>query len=744
MNIFKLCLAAGILFLLPSRATAQITLDGSTSTTVDNNGNVSTIDGGNQSGANLFHSFERFSVPNGNEAFFNNAADIENIFSRVTGGNISNIDGLIRANNVNLFLINPAGVIFGDGARLDLGGAFYGGSADSILFPDDVEFSANDTAAPVLTINAPIGLNFRNEPTEVSVQNSNLNTTGGDFNLFGGNINFNNATINALGSNVNLGAVSSAGTVLLDENLNLDFSNLSLADISFYNSQFNVNGAGGGDITINARNLSLSDSSTLSAGINSDSSTPETQAGNIVINATENLTLNSGSILRNNLSQISSGNAGDILIAAKNLSLADSSRLSTISTGSGNTGSIDLNITENTALSGTAEIKSEISPGATGNGGNIQINSSSISLSDNSKLLADVRGLGDGGDIIITTNTLDLKEQSDFSTNLSGQGNAGSINIQAREYILLEGSTFQTRVLSGAAGSAGSIDIDTGSLVLSNNVSNPSQSSRILASTAGTGNAGNINIDSDSTVSLDNDSSIQTQVESGAVGDAGNILINTTNLSLTDGTKPQRSSLLANSVGEGNGGNITINASENINLDTYGLILTQGTAGTGDAGDINLTSDTLSLSTGSVIVSTTGDAENLDVPNAGAAGNINISSRITTLDTFSGVVASSISNAIGEVGNATLNSDRLTIKGGSGVSALTENASAGGTIEVNAANLDILTGGGIVTLTNGAGDAGDINLNIDEQITIDGANPLIPPEEFRSPLEVERQLETET
>ena len=745
MNTYKICLTAGILFLFPPKAIAQITPDGSTSTTVENNENVSTIEAGDRAGANLFHSFDRFSVPNGNEAFFNNAADINNIFSRVTGGSISNINGLIRANNANLFLINPAGVIFGNGARLDIGGAFYGGSADSILFPDGVEFSANDAAAPILTINAPIGLNFRDEPAPVSIEANNLTVVGGqELNLFGGDISFGSTNINALGSNVSLSAVSGGGTVGFKENLNLDLSNVSLADISLTDSQINVSGAGGGEIEINARNLSLSDGSTLNAGVNSDNATPEARAGDITINATETVTIDSGSIIRNNVSQVSSGNAGNILITAKNLSLAGNSRLSTISFSNGNTGAIALNIEESTTLSGTAEIKSEIAEGAVGNSNNIAINSGSITLTDDSKLLADVKGSGEGGDIRVTSNTLELAEQSDFSTNLSGLGSAGDINITASDSILLQGSTFQTTVLTNAEGNAGSIDLNTGSLVLTSNAAAPSQGSRILASTSGTGDAGNININSTNGVSLNNDSSIQTQVELGAVGRAGNIEITTTDLSLTNGTKPQRTSLLANSEGEGEGGDITINASGNINLDLYGLILSQGTSGTGDAGDISITSDTLSLNTASAIISTTGDPENREVLNEGNAGDININSRITTLDEFSGISTSSILRADGEAGNLTLNSDRLTIAGGSGVSALTENDSAGGTIEVNANELDILTGGGIVTLTNGEGDAGDINLNLEGQLTIDGANPLIPPKEFRSPLAVERELETVT
>ncbi len=118
-----------------SSTQAQVTSDSTVNTQVNQNGNVAEITGGETRGGNLFHSFQDFSVPVNNEAFFNNAESIANIFSRVTGGNISNIDGLIRANgSASLFLINPAGIVFGEGARLDLGGSFYGSTADSILF----------------------------------------------------------------------------------------------------------------------------------------------------------------------------------------------------------------------------------------------------------------------------------------------------------------------------------------------------------------------------------------------------------------------------------------------------------------------------------------------------------------------------------------------------------------------------------------------------------------------------------
>ena len=79
------------------------------------------------------------------------------------------IDGSIGANGgANLFLINPAGIILGQNARLDLDGSFLGSTADRLLFPEG-EFSAvNLDNPPWLTINAPIGLGFRDEPAPIT------------------------------------------------------------------------------------------------------------------------------------------------------------------------------------------------------------------------------------------------------------------------------------------------------------------------------------------------------------------------------------------------------------------------------------------------------------------------------------------------------------------------------------------------------------------------------------------------
>jgi filamentous hemagglutinin family protein len=134
------------------------------------------IDGGATRGTNVFHSFSEFSVPTGGSAYFNNAPNIQNIMTRVTGSSVSNIDGLIRANGTaNLFLINPNGIIFGANAKLNINGSFIASTASSVFLADGTEFSATDTqTTPLLTVNVPLGLQLADNPAPVKVNRSNL------------------------------------------------------------------------------------------------------------------------------------------------------------------------------------------------------------------------------------------------------------------------------------------------------------------------------------------------------------------------------------------------------------------------------------------------------------------------------------------------------------------------------------------------------------------------------------------
>ncbi|HAX89189.1 MAG TPA: hypothetical protein DCY91_23740 [Cyanobacteria bacterium UBA11370] len=101
------------------------------------------IDGGAIRGANLFHSFTEFNVGEGRGVYFANPTGIENILSRVTGGNASHILGRLGVlGEANLFLLNPNGILFGENASLDIQGSFVASTAERIELGEDGYFSA--------------------------------------------------------------------------------------------------------------------------------------------------------------------------------------------------------------------------------------------------------------------------------------------------------------------------------------------------------------------------------------------------------------------------------------------------------------------------------------------------------------------------------------------------------------------------------------------------------------------------
>jgi filamentous hemagglutinin family protein len=111
-----------------------------TNTVVNSEQNRTDISGGQLSGngANLFHSFSQFNLSEGQIANFLTNPNIQNILGRISGGDVSVINGLISVSggNSNLFLMNPAGIVFGQNARLNVPGSFFATTATGIGFGD--------------------------------------------------------------------------------------------------------------------------------------------------------------------------------------------------------------------------------------------------------------------------------------------------------------------------------------------------------------------------------------------------------------------------------------------------------------------------------------------------------------------------------------------------------------------------------------------------------------------------------
>jgi filamentous hemagglutinin family protein len=410
------------------RLLAQVSSDETVNTQVTENGNTAEITGGETRGDNLFHSFQDFSVPTGNEASFLNANDISNIFSRVTGGDISNIDGLISANgSANLFLINPAGIVFGEGASLDIGGSFYGSSASSILF-EDGEFSAADLDnPPLLTINAPIGLGFRDQPgdivnrSDVSGNNALAVSPGETIALIGGNVTFDGGIVFAPGGNVRLGGLTESGIIGLTEDNNLSFPDaIARGNVSLTNSSTVVvsplvdDTAQGqaGNIELNTASLTVNNGSELEA-----SGGAQVRGGNVTINATEDVSFANGSSVF-----VYGTEGGSIKLDAKSLSITARSNFSNgifIDSGfaEAQSGDININATDNVSVDGQ---------------GSESITAIGNSVFDNA--------IGNAGKINISARNISFNNGGQIQSFVAGQGNSSDISLNARENISINGS----------------------------------------------------------------------------------------------------------------------------------------------------------------------------------------------------------------------------------------------------------------------------------------------------------------
>src|SRR5687768_532347 len=108
---------------------AQIVTDGTVGPKVSLSGGEIKIgaDLGTRRGDNLFHSFEKFGIATGQTATFTGPGAIKNVISRVTGGEVSNIDGKLASTvgQADLYFLNPAGVMFGPNAKLDVPSSFH-------------------------------------------------------------------------------------------------------------------------------------------------------------------------------------------------------------------------------------------------------------------------------------------------------------------------------------------------------------------------------------------------------------------------------------------------------------------------------------------------------------------------------------------------------------------------------------------------------------------------------------------
>ncbi|MDH6092412.1 filamentous hemagglutinin N-terminal domain-containing protein, partial [Anabaenopsis arnoldii] len=725
---------------------AQLTPDNSLNSTVRNDtvNNRDLIEGGAIRGSNLFHSFTDFNVGADRGVYFSHPDNVGNILTRVTGSNPSSILGTLGVlGNANLFLINPHGINFGANARLDVKGSFVAATADSIIF-DNYEFSSTDTTvAPLLTVNVPNGLRFRDHPGNITLTNSRLSIPEGKtLALIGGDVSLNNTQINSRRSTVQLGGLTQAGRVDIHENLGLSFpdslggaaTNITRGNISISNgTSIDVAAGGGGSITINSQNLQITGNSQLRAGIAPGMGSPDAQGGDIQINNTDKITLDNSFIFNGVFGQ---GNAGNIHISTSSLTVKDGGFIDAGIFGKGNTGAIAITATDGVTLTGensqgfSSYIASTVQQVGEGNSGAITVDTSTLTLENAANLNAYTSGKGNAGAIKITasdgvtlrgensqgfssyiastvlstgegnsggitidTSTLTLEKNSFINASTFGKGNAGDIKITATDGVSLRGENrlgfsayIASTVLSTGEGNSGGITIDTSTLTLEN-------AANINASTSGKGNAGAITITATDGVSLRRENSqgfssyIASTVLRTGEGNSGAITIDTSTLTLENGAN-----INASTLGKGNAGAITITATDGVSLrgknpqgfSSYISSRVRPTA-EGSSRGITINTSTLSLENGSLITADTrgkGDAGVITITATEQVAMSGISFDRGSNRDVGGILAFTLTD--NNAGNITINTPRFQISDGAGVEAFTQGAGNAGNVTITA------------------------------------------------------------
>ncbi len=656
----KLCLTTlfcSISTIAPSNA--EIVPDASlpVNTTVIVNDSNNFIQGGTQAGNNLFHSFREFSLLTGETAFFNNSTDIQNIFTRVTGGSISNIDGMIKANGTaNLFLLNPSGIIFGPKASLNIGGSFVATTANAVQFGNGREFGVNVSQnTPLLIVNVPLGLQYGQQPgTIVNRSTAGLQVrSGNSLILAGGDVRLDGGKIIAPGGRVELAAVTVGETVGLNafgNNVRLNVpAQVARTDVSLTNgAEVNVRAGGGGNIAVSAQNFSMSRGSTLRAGISEKSGAPDALAGNIDVNAAGAIVLDGdGTFLSNALLENATGTGGNVNLTANSLTATNGAQIYAGIRGQGDAGSVNINVSNAASFDGAR------------------------TFSTGAYSRVESQGTGQGGNVNLTAGSLSVTNGAVLQASTIGRGNVGSVNINVRNKAIFDGTSRDAKVLSSgvynrvenfnSAGSGGSINLTAGSLSVTNGAV-------ITASTAGEGNAGNVTVTVRDSITLDGigpitpdlgveqSSGLFSSVKLTGVGEGGNIRVTTRSLSVTNGGV-----IVTRTEGQGRAGNITVNAADFVTVDGVGsdnsssalLAPTEPGAG-GRGGDITVNTNFFRVSNAAVV--------NSQTQNEYDGGNIAINANV--FEATGGGQAIATTRSSGQAGNLTVNAaDRIILSG---------------------------------------------------------------------------------
>lgn len=737
-------IATGIAWAIPAIVYAQVLPDGTLPTIVDSVGQGTTnvvITGGTQIGGNLFHSFQEFSVPTGGAAIFDNPPDVANIISRVTGGNLSIIDGLLQTNGpANVFLLNPSGIEFGPNATLRIGGSLFASTAPGLQFADGTVFSAvNVGVAPLLTLSVPVGAQGISAleaqiisngrlivPRDLTLNTGTLVLTddiqvGGNVTLQASNVLIDDAVVAAaiapvVDTPANLTIQVAAQTVSL-----LNGGQLRIADSEVNDptaivvtaaNQLVISGANSGIfstarpsigqdpiIQVTARTVGLLDGGQLriaDSGINSPTA--------IAVTATDQLVISGANSGIFSTTQAVSGQGGAVSLTSNIIQIFDGATVDTSTTGAATGGNISLfaptvNITTGSKL--------QTSTGGTGQAGDITLGmatnpAGAITITDSgTRVQTATTADGASGNITLMGNLVTVANNASMGTSTTGVGNAGNITLAAQNQVTLQSGGLIASATS-SDGASGLVTITAPRIAI--------DASQVFTSTTSRGNAGTITLSGGNQIDMTNNSQIRSQVSaSAAPGQGGNIQITTPNLTVS------RSLVSAETIGQGNSGTL-VAQTQRLQL-TEGGALQTFTDGSGDTGTLSIAAtEGLTL---------TSQAQIRAIVGGGATGSslpVQIMTPSLSLDGGAQVFSRVSGNATG--GEMQIRAGTITLAGGSAIQSLVESEFGNGSeINLQADNLS-MTNAAISSVNRGGQQGGQLAITTTGDIVLTGSQIL--------------------
>jgi filamentous hemagglutinin family protein len=616
---------------------------------------IDRIERGARRGINLFHSFEEFNVDERHTVLFANPPGVENILTRVTGTNPSNILGTlgVTGGNANLFLLNPNGINFGQSARLNVRGSFFASTANSVIFDNGFAFSAkNPTAPPLLSINVPIGLQYGASPG--TIVNRSIATNrfgevlglqvqpGRALGLIGGNLILEGGYLT--GGQIELGSVADNSLVTLrpqGRGFTVGYQGVqNFADIKLSDGSV-IATSGGSDVRLQGRDIQLNDSE-----IKLDDS-----GLNIINGRVRDIQLQGRDIQLNNSKIFTiTGQGRDIQLQGRDIQLNNTIIL---------TGSIrDIQLQgQNIQLSESGVAMEQVR--------DIQFQGQNIQLSGSRILTERVRDINlKGQNIQLSGSSIVAARVRD--TNLKGQ------NIQLSDgssIITLRGQTFQLQGQNIQLSDGSNIRVSQG---------------------------GNLKLDATELVEVSGISTYISHVsQDSSTGNNSAVSINTKRLIVRDGAQIQ-----ALAEGSALGGTLTVNASESVEV-----------IGSGRLSSGELSPSQLIAASGSATGVTTDQAP-MDIK--GPGGNLTINTG--NLSVKNGAQVSVNSNTSGNAGNLEITARSILLNDEGKLTAISDNA-RGGNIRLVAKDL-LMRDRSLISAQSLGANSPDGNIYIDAELIV--------------------------